>query len=101
MWKGTADGNSSPRKRSSLPRLLQEKVRIPVMPYYVYAIHTDSRLDCFYGSFSDYRDAEICEREKQDSGNPQGNSFVALIYAENQTHAAQRLKQIRRERGLK
>jgi hypothetical protein len=101
MWKGTTDGSSSPRKRSSLPRLLQEKVRIPVMPYYVYAIHTDSRLNCFYGSFADYRDAEICEREKQDFGNSQGNSFVALIYAENQTHAAQRLKQICRERGLK
>ena len=71
------------------------------MPYYVYAIHTDSRLDCFYGSFSDYRDAEICEREKQDFCNSQDNSFVALIYAENQTHAAQRVNQMRRERGLK
>jgi len=38
MWKGTADGSSFLRKGSSLPRLLQEKVRIPVMPYYVYAI---------------------------------------------------------------
>ena len=71
------------------------------MPYYVYAIHKDSRLDCFYGSFSDYRDAEICEREKQDFGNSQDDSFVALIYAENQTHAAQRFKQICRDRGLK
>ena len=71
------------------------------MPYYVYAIHPDSRLDCFYGSFSNYRDAEICEREKQHFGDSQGNSFVALIFAENQTHAAQRVKQIRRERGLK
>jgi hypothetical protein len=73
----------------------------PVMPYYVYAIHTDSKLNCFYGSFTDYHEAEICEREKQGFGNSQDNSFVALLYAENQTHAAQRVKQIRRERGLK
>jgi L-lysine 2,3-aminomutase len=38
MWKGTADGSSFLRQGSSLSRLLQEKVRIPVMPYYVYAI---------------------------------------------------------------
>ena len=72
-----------------------------VMPYYVYAIHTDSKLNCLYGSFADYHEAEICEREKQGFGNSQDNSFVTLIYAENQTHAAQRVKQIRRERGLK
>ena len=76
-------------------------MRIPVMPYYVYAIHTDSKLNCLYGSFADYHEAEICEREKQGFGNSQDNSFVTLIYAENQTHAAQRVKQIRRERGLK
>ena len=100
MWKGAADGSSFLRKGSSLPRLLQEKVRIPVMPYYVYAIHTDSRLNCFYGSFANYRDAEICGREKRGFDNSQGNSFIALIYAENQTQAADRVKQIRREKGL-
>ena len=71
------------------------------MPYYVYAIYTDSKLNFLYGSFADYQEAEICEREKQGFDNSQGNSFVALIYAENQTYAAQRVKQIRRERGLK
>jgi hypothetical protein len=40
-------------------------------------------------------------REKQGLGDSQDGSFVTLVYAENQTHAAQRVKQIRRERGLK
>ncbi len=71
------------------------------MPYYVYAIHTESKLNCFCGSFADYHEAEFCVKEKQGFDNSQGNSFVALIYAENQTDAAQKLKQIRRERGLK
>ena len=71
------------------------------MPYYVYAMHTDSKLNCLYGSFADYHEAEICEREKQGFGNAHDNSFVTVIYAENQTHASQRIKQIRRERGLK
>jgi len=71
------------------------------MPYYVYAIHMDSKLNCFYGSFADYHEAEICEREKQGLGNSQDSSFVTLVYAENQTHGSQRVKQIRRERGLK
>ena len=71
------------------------------MPYYVYAIHTDSKLSCFYGSFADYHDAEICKREKQGFDHLQDSSFVALIYAENRTHANQKVKQMRRERGLK
>jgi len=74
---------------------------ISLIPYYVYAIHPDSKLSCLYGSFADYHDAEICEREKEGFGNSQENSFVTLIYAENQTHAAERVKQIRRERGLR
>jgi hypothetical protein len=40
-------------------------------------------------------------REKQGLGDSQGSSFVTLVYAENQTHAAQRVKQLRRKRGLK
>ncbi len=68
------------------------------MPYYVYAIHTDSKLNCSYGSFVDYRAAEICGREKQGFDNFQENSFVTLIHAENQTLADQKVKQIRRAR---
>ena len=70
------------------------------MPYYVYAVHAGSKLSCCYGSFADYHDAEICEREKQ-IVDPAQNSFVLLIYAENKTHADQKIKKIRRGEGLK
>jgi hypothetical protein len=70
------------------------------MPYYVYAIHTDSRINRFYGSFSDYRGAEICERDNQKGNGSGDNHFVTMIYAANRTHALQRIKQIRREKGL-
>jgi hypothetical protein len=67
------------------------------MPYYVYAIHTDSRTNRLCGSFADYQGAEICERDKQ---KDEDNYLVTMIYAENQVHARQRIKQIRREKGL-
>jgi hypothetical protein len=70
------------------------------MPYYVYAIDTDSKLNCLGGAFADYHAAEICEREKQTLSNSQGNLFITLIYAENKTHALQKIKQIRREKRL-
>ena len=70
------------------------------MPYYVYDIHTDSRINRFYGSFADYRGAEICGRDNQRGNDPEEKHFVTMIYAENKTHALQRIKQIRREKGL-
>jgi hypothetical protein len=69
------------------------------MPYYVYSY--GSKINCLYGSFADYHEAEICEREKQGVESIKDSSFVTLIYAENQTSAAQKIKQLRRERGLK
>ena len=70
------------------------------MPYYVYAIHTDSKLNHLYGSFASYHGAETCEKDQQKSSDPDGNCFVTMIYAENQIRARQRIKQIRWERGL-
>ena len=70
------------------------------MPYYVYALQPDPKLCCFYGSFENYHDAEICEREKQSFDNSQGEAWVTLIYGENTTHALQKIKQIRREKGF-
>ena len=70
------------------------------MPYYVYAIHPDSRINRLCGSFADYHVAEICERDNQRSANSKDGDFVMMIYAENKTHALQRIKQIRREKGL-
>jgi len=70
------------------------------MPYYVYSIHTDSRINRLYGSFDDYKGAEICERGYQGGNDSENNRFVTTIYAENKTHALQRIKQIRLEKGL-
>ncbi len=68
------------------------------MPYYVYAIEKDSKLNHLCGTFTDYRDAEICERD-QSKNDLRGKSSVKMIYAQNQTHALQKIKQIQRERG--
>jgi hypothetical protein len=69
------------------------------MPYYVYATEKDSKLNHLCGTFADYRDAEICERD-QSKDDFKGKSSVKMIYAQNQTHARQRIKQIQRESGL-
>jgi len=67
------------------------------MPYYIYAIHAGSGLNRLCGSFADYQVAEICERDTQ-KGN--ASEDVIMIYAQNKTHAAQRIKEVRREKGL-
>jgi hypothetical protein len=66
------------------------------MPYYVFAIQTDSKLHHLCGTFVDYRDAEICEKDQSKTFS-QDKSFVKMIYAQNQTHARQRMKEIQRE----
>jgi hypothetical protein len=68
------------------------------MPYYVYAIQTDSKFNHLCGTFADYQDAEICERD-QSRNYLEDKSFVKMIYAQNQTYARQRIKQIQRESG--
>jgi hypothetical protein len=70
------------------------------MPYYVYAIHPSSKINRLCGSFTDYHGAEICERDNQRSIDSKDDHFVMMIYAENKTHALQRIKQIRLEKGL-
>jgi hypothetical protein len=66
------------------------------MPYYVYGIHTDSNANNLCGSFVDYHDAEICERDKQSDNY----SEIMMIYAETQGLALRRIKKMRRERNL-
>ncbi len=70
------------------------------MPYYVYAIHPDSKINRLCGSFADYHAAEICEQDNQRRRDSEDEPLVMAIYAENKTHALQRIKQIRREKGL-
>jgi hypothetical protein len=71
------------------------------MPYYVYAIQTDSKLSHLCGTFADYHDAEIWERDQNriylKNSFIKNDSFVKMIYAQNRTHALQRIKQIQRE----
>lgn len=68
------------------------------MPYYVYAIQTGSKLNHLCGTFADYHEAEICERDQNRIYLK--NSFIKMIYAQNRIHALQRIKQIHRESGL-
>ena len=70
------------------------------MPYYVYSMQAGPKLNhlCLCGTFADYHDAEICERD-QSRNDLKGKSAVKMIYAQNQTHALQRIKQIHRESG--
>ena len=70
------------------------------MPYYIYAIHPGSRINRLCGSFTDYHEAEICERDNQRSIDSGSDHVVRMIYAENTTHAVQKIKKIRREEGL-
>jgi len=79
--------------------LIPEAIRkeVPLMPYYIYALQAGSKINRLCGSFADYQGAEICERDNQRSAN---SDDVIMIYAENKTHALQRIKQIRREKGL-
>jgi len=68
------------------------------MPYYVYAIQPGSRINRLCGSFADFQGAEICERDNQRSMGSENDHSVMMIYAENKTHAHQRIRQIRREK---
>jgi hypothetical protein len=46
------------------------------MPYYVYAIQTDSKLNHLCGTFADYHDAEICERDLTPDVNSGHETFL-------------------------
>ncbi len=67
------------------------------MPYYVYAFHVGTnRISRLCGSFVDYEKAEMCERGNQKVNGPEE---IVMIYAENQTRALLRIKEIRRKSG--
>ena len=51
-------------------------------------------------TFFDYQGAEICERDKQRAPHPGPDHLVTMVYAQNQTQALQKIKQIRLEKGL-
>jgi hypothetical protein len=70
------------------------------MPYYVYAIHTNSNYNRLYGAFDDFHEVDVCERNMQKGRIPGDNYIVRMVYAENESQSLERINQIRRETGL-
>lgn len=70
------------------------------MPYYVYAIHTDSTINRLYDSLDDLKKAEALEKRMMSGNYPGDNYFVQMIYAENDKDAKQKINAIRKERNL-
>jgi hypothetical protein len=68
------------------------------MPYYVYAIHTDSDFNRLYKSVDDFHEAEELEREMNEGRYPGDNYVVRMIHADNDQHVIQKIQEIRKER---
>jgi hypothetical protein len=60
-----------------------------VMPYYVYAIHTDEQSNNrLYKIFDAFREASDFEREMSDANFPHDNYFVKMFFADDEATAA-------------
>lgn len=70
------------------------------MPYYVYAIHTDSTVNRLYDSFDDFKAAEALEAKMRSGNYPGDNYFVQMIYAEDDSDLKEKIDSIRKERNL-
>ena len=63
------------------------------MPYYVYAIHSDTvRL---YGKFDDFKKATEVENEMQAGWSPKDNYIVKMIHAETDEEAEKKANSLR------
>lgn len=67
--------------------------------YYVYAIHTDSKLNRRYDQFEKYQDAEQLEADMKRGCYPGDNYVVHLIYANNEPEVNEKIKSIRKNSG--
>jgi len=68
------------------------------MPYYVYAIHTDSNMNRLYKEpFDDFHDAEKFEKRMNEGRSPSDNYVVRMFYAENEANSIQIIDAIRKE----
>lgn len=67
------------------------------MPYYVYAIHTDSTINRLYGSFDDFDDAVKLEEEMKRGRYSGDNYMVFLIQADNKAILNEKINAIRKE----
>jgi hypothetical protein len=67
------------------------------MPYYVYAIHTDSNINRLYESFDNFNDAKRLEKEMEKGRFSGDNYVVRMIHAENEVSLNQKINAIRKE----
>ena len=67
------------------------------MPYYVYAIHTDSSVNRLYESFDDFNDAEKLEKEMKKGRFSGDNYVVQMIYAESEVSVKHKINELRKE----
>ncbi|MEH6672698.1 hypothetical protein [Halopseudomonas sp.] len=70
------------------------------MPYYVYAIHTDSNINRLYDSFVNFNDAENLEKEMKMGRSPGDNYVVQMIYAEDDVNVKRKISEFRKEHKL-
>lgn len=70
------------------------------MPYYVYAIHTDSTVNRRYGAFDDFKEAEACEKEMQLGRYAGDNYIVRMFYAEDESAVYEKIESIRKEQNI-
>ena len=68
------------------------------MPYYVYAIHTDSNVNRLYESFDNFHEAEKLEKEMKKGRYFSDNYVVQMIHADTDEHVIQKIQEIRKER---
>jgi len=67
------------------------------MPYYVYAIHTDSNINRLYDSFDDFDDAVKLEEEMKRGRCSGDNYLVYMMHADNDALLKGKINDIRKE----
>ena len=72
------------------------------MPYYVYAIHTDSKTNRQYGVFEDFKEAEKCEASMRNGKRSHDNYIVEMFSVETGTkeEILDEINRIRAERNI-
>ena len=72
------------------------------MPYFVYAVHTDSTYNRLYHAepIDDFQQADSLERDMRAGSVPGDNYVVTTVHAENEDEAEQKIENFRRDREL-
>jgi hypothetical protein len=67
------------------------------MPYYVYAIHTDSTVNRLYDTFNNFADAQMLEAEMKRGRYLGDNYMVYMIHAEDPASLTEKIRVIRKD----